>query len=180
MVKYLKKYICTSAVLLVSALPVLADFKEHFDLGQQYLSNYQYSGAVTEFKSALRINYLDNSARIGLINSYLARGTYYANTDKDYAKAADDYRAALFYLLYYPNENQVRNSSQAIVQVTSNLNKCLNEINFLNVVFSLPKFSLFIIESSCAAFSERIFLKICIFPEKLRVSTSINFSCKSL
>lgn len=130
MVKYLKKYICTSAVLLVSALPVLADFKEHFDLGQQYLSNYQYSGAVTEFKSALRINYLDNSARIGLINSYLARGTYYANTDKDYAKAADDYRAALFYLLYYPNENQVRNSSQAIVQVTSNLNKCLNEINF--------------------------------------------------
>ena len=109
---------------------VFAGFKEHFDLGQQYLANYQYSGAITEFKNALRINYLDNSARIGLINSYLARGTYYANTDKDYAKAADDYRAALFYLLYYPNENQVRNSSQAIVQVTSNLNKCLNEINF--------------------------------------------------
>lgn len=110
--------------------PVFAGFKEHFDLGQQYLSNYQYSGAITEFRSALRINYLDNSARIGLVNSYLARGTYYANTDKDYKKAADDYRAALFYLVHYPNENQVRNSSQAISQVTSNLNKCLIATNY--------------------------------------------------
>ena len=110
--------------------PAFAGFKEHFDLGQKYLSNYQYSGAITEFKNALRINYLDNSARIGLINSYLARGTYYANTDKDYKKAADDYRAALFYLVQYPNENQVRNSSQAINQVTSNLNKCLITTNY--------------------------------------------------
>lgn len=124
------KILCMIVGIIGSIIPVFADFKEHFDLGQQYLANYQYSGAITEFKSALRINYLDNSARIGLINSYLARGTYYANTDKDYAKAADDYRAALFYLLYYPNANQVRNSSQAIVQVTSNLNKCLNELKF--------------------------------------------------
>lgn len=112
------------------SLPAFAGFKEHFDLGQQYLSNYQYSGAVTEFKSALKINYMDNSARIGLINSYLARGKYYADTEKSYEKAADDYRSALFYLIYYPNANQVKNSSQAIVSVTSNLNKCLNAIDF--------------------------------------------------
>jgi tetratricopeptide (TPR) repeat protein len=118
--------------VLTAGIPALAggSFKEHFDLGQQYLTDYRYSGAITEFKSALRINYLDNSARIGLVNSYLARGMYYANTDKDYQKAADDYRSALFYLVYYPNANQVRNSSQAIVNVTANLNKCLNEINF--------------------------------------------------
>ena len=116
--------------LMALNTPAFAGFKEHFDLGQQYLSNYQYSGAITEFKSALRINYLDNSARIGLINSYLARGTYYANTEKNYTKAADDYRSALFYLVYYPNANQVKNSSQAIIQVTSNLNKCLNASNF--------------------------------------------------
>ena len=81
-----------SAIVLISILalsqPVLADFKEHFDLGQQYLANYQYSGAVTEFKNALRINYLDNSARIGLINSYLARGAHYANKEKNWEKAA--------------------------------------------------------------------------------------------
>lgn len=125
----MKKTLLTLCVLVIG-LSANAGFKEHFDLGQQYLANYQYSGAITEFKSALRINYLDNSARIGLINSYLARGTYYANTDKNYAKAADDYRAALFYLIYYATANQVKNSSQAIVQVTSNLNKCLSSLNF--------------------------------------------------
>lgn len=125
-----KFIICVLTLGFFTITPAFAGFKEHFDLGQQYLTNYQYSGAITEFKSALRINYLDNSARIGLINSYLARGTYYANTDKDYKKAADDYRAALFYLVYYPNANQVKNSSQAIVQVSSNLNKCLNSIGF--------------------------------------------------
>ena len=78
-----------------------ADFREHFDLGQNYLSQYQYSGAITEFKSALRINYMDTSARIGLINSYLARGAEFAN-GKNWEKAANDYRSALFYLKYYP------------------------------------------------------------------------------
>lgn len=125
----MKKLLVLICALTIAA-PTFAGFKEHFDLGQQYLSNYRYSGAITEFKNALRINYLDNSARIGLVNSYLARGMYYANTDKDYQKAADDYRSALFYLIYYPTANQVKNSSQAIVNVTSNLNKCLNEIKY--------------------------------------------------
>lgn len=124
------RIMCAISICLCCVGPCYAGFKEHFDLGQQYLSNYQYSGAITEFKSALRINYLDNSARLGLINSYLSRGMYYANTEHDYKKAADDYRAALFYLTIYPNANQVRNSAQNIVLVGSNLNKCLNFINY--------------------------------------------------
>lgn len=123
-----------SVIVLISVLalmqPAFADFKEHFDLGQQYLSNYQYSGAVTEFKNALRINYLDNSARIGLINSYLARGAYYANNEKNWEKAADDYRSALFYMMYYPNANQVKSSAQGITPVTNNLNRCLSVLKF--------------------------------------------------
>lgn len=125
----MRKFLTLICVLTLG-IPSFAGFKEHFDLGQQYLANYRYSGAISEFKSALRINYLDNSARIGLVNSYLARGMYYANTDRDFQKAADDYRSALFYLIYYPTANQAKNSAQAIVNVTSNLNKCLSEINF--------------------------------------------------
>ena len=123
-----------SAIVLISILalsqPVLADFKEHFDLGQQYLANYQYSGAVTEFKNALRINYLDNSARIGLINSYLARGAHYANKEKNWEKAADDYRSALFYMLYYPTAEAARNSTQGAGPVQNNLNTCLSILKF--------------------------------------------------
>lgn len=128
-----KSLVTLTKVALIFCLlngAAFADFKEHFDLGQSYLSQYQYSGAITEFKSALRINYLDNSARIGLVNSYLARGTEYANKDRNWAKAADDYRSALFYLMYYPTPNYVQNSATAINQVQDNLAKCLDAINF--------------------------------------------------
>ena len=126
----MKKSVVAIICVLMLSSPAFADFKEHFDLGQQYLSNYQYSGAITEFRNALKINYLDNSARIGLINSYLARGTYYANNDRNWEKAADDYRSALFYMQYYPNADQVKNSAQGISPVTNNLNKCLSVMKF--------------------------------------------------
>lgn len=123
-----------SALLLTICLlnpnGAFADFREHFDLAQNYLSQYQYSGAISEFKNALRINYMDRSARIGLVNAYLARGTQYANKDRAWDKAADDYRSALFYLRYYPEEQDVRNSAQAIDQIVSNLDKCLSQINY--------------------------------------------------
>lgn len=127
-----KTSLILSAVLSVFLLggSAFGDFKEHFDLGQSYLSQYQYSGAISEFKSALRINYLDKSARIGLVNAYLARGTEYANKDRAWAKAADDYRSALFYLKYYPEDRDARNSAQAIDQIISNLDRCLTEIGY--------------------------------------------------
>lgn len=116
--------------ILALCQPAYAGFKEHYDLAQQYLSNYQYSSAITEFKNALKINYMDNSARIGLVNSYLARGTYHANTEKNYNKAADDYRNALFYLSMYPNANSIKNSAHAITQVNGNLEKCVELTKF--------------------------------------------------
>lgn len=128
----MKKSLLLSIILSICLIgnSALADFKEHFDLGQSYLSQYQYSGAINEFKSALRINYMDKSARIGLVNAYLARGTDYANKQRAWEKAADDYRSALFYLKYYPEERDVRNSAQAIDQIISNLDRCLREINY--------------------------------------------------
>ena len=88
----MKKTSLALSLILSACLmcPAFADFKEHFDLGQSYLAQYQYSGAINEFKSALRINYMDKSARIGLVNAYLARGTEYANKDRAWEKAADD------------------------------------------------------------------------------------------
>lgn len=107
-----------------------ADFKEHYDLGQNYLANYQYSNAIEQFKNALRINYLDNSARIGLINSYLARAAETGNKDNNWSKAADDFRSALFYMVYYPTQSQVQNSASAISQTSKNLEVCLKALNF--------------------------------------------------
>lgn len=125
-----KKFLSVIFCLLFTYNAAKADFAEHYNLAQQYLSQFQYSSAITEFKKALRINYLDDSARIGLINSYMARGTYFANKDKDWGNAANDYRAALFYLKYYPSNTDVQNSMQAISNATQNLNQCLDMAKF--------------------------------------------------
>jgi len=102
--------LCIVAMLAAGVQPVLAAgadaFAQHFNSAQNYLEQGQYSSAVVEFRKAMRINYLDNSARIGLINSYLARATYYANQEQNYEKAANDFRSALFYLKMYPTKEQ--------------------------------------------------------------------------
>lgn len=127
-----KKLIITALMIIcLGCNTAFADFKEHFDLAQNYLSQYQYSSAITEFKNALSINYMDVSARVGLVNAYLARGRSYAINDKNWEKAANDYRNALFYLEYYPNnQDAINNSANITAQVTSNLEKCLNAINY--------------------------------------------------
>ena len=101
-----KKLLITGCILAMSIgvgiqFPSYAGFQEHYTLGQQYFFNSRYSSAIDEFKKALMINFLDNSARIGLVNSYLARGTYLANYENNFKAASDDFRSALFYLKYY-------------------------------------------------------------------------------
>lgn len=106
-------------------------FAQHYDAAQNYLAQGQYSSAIVEFRKALRINYLDNSARIGLINSYLSRATYYANQEKKYENAANDFRSAIFYLKMYPAKDQtVQNSAAMIASANENLNQCLKVTGF--------------------------------------------------
>lgn len=131
----MKKFCCliSSAVLAIGT--VYADgsgvFAEHYNAGQNYMTQSQYSAAVVEFRKALKINYLDNSARIGLVNAYLARASYYAATEKNYEKAANDFRSALCYLKLYPTKEQaVQNSAGMIASATENLNRCLRVISF--------------------------------------------------
>src|SRR5574344_2550981 len=127
----MKKFFCAIFCFVFTCSIAKADFADSFNAGQHYLSDYQYSSAILEFKKALRINYLDNSARIGLVNSYLARGTYFANSDKNWTGASNDYRSALFYLKYYPNnQTDVQNSAAAISNAQQNLAICLKEANF--------------------------------------------------
>lgn len=122
----MKKQLVLLTSLLILTNPSFAnDFKEHFNLGTQYLDNYRYASAIVEFRSALRINYLDNSARIQIINAYLASGHNYAQNEKNYEKAANDYRSALFYMTMYPRADAAQQSS-IVGQVKQNLNSCLS------------------------------------------------------
>lgn len=126
----MKRILLAMLLCIGTTTPVLADFREHFEAGQQSFLQNQYSTAIIEFKKALRINYLDNSTRIGLINAYLARGAYYGTTAQDWEAAANDFRAALFYIEYYPVGTNSANSTSIIAQANSNLEQCLQMQNF--------------------------------------------------
>lgn len=129
--------IVSAVVLAVSAVnvPVYSAssqvFEQYYNSAQNYLAQNQYSSAIVEFRKALRINYMDNSARIGLINSFLARAAYYANTEKNYDKAANDFRSAIFYMKIYPvKEQTIANSTAMIASAHQNLNQCLRVTGF--------------------------------------------------
>ncbi len=126
----IRRVLISAMCLGAVSTAAFAGFGEHYALGQEYLSNYQFSSAIMEFQNALKINYMDNSARIGLVNSYLANGSFLANKNKDYRGAADCYRSALFYLLYFPSGNATNQSSSAVAQVRKNLETCLTTIDF--------------------------------------------------
>lgn len=105
-------------------MPAFCGFQEHYTLAQQHFFNARYASAIDEFKKALMINFMDNSARIGIINSYNARGTYLANKEHNYKSAADDFKCALFYLKYYVDKDAAATSYNYISSTQNTLNFC--------------------------------------------------------
>ena len=133
--KKILSFVCILTMSINIVLPIFSataeTFMKHYEVAQNYLTQGQYSSAIVEFRKALRINYMDNSARIGLINSYLARATYFVNQEKNYEKSANDFRSALFYLKMFPTKEQtIQNSASMIASANENLNQCLKVISY--------------------------------------------------
>lgn len=125
----MNKKIVVSCILLgvmqfACVMPSFAGYYEHYSKGQQFYFNAQYSSAIDEFKQALSQRIGDNSSRIGLINSYLARGTYLANYESNYKDAANDFRSALYYLKYYVENDVAMNSLSSISSAANSLKYC--------------------------------------------------------
>ena len=132
-----KKSIIVSCLIIAGIgfgmnMPSFAGFQEHYTLAQQHFFNARYSSAIDEFKKALMINFMDNSARIGLVNSYIARGTYLANTEQNYKAAANDFRSAIFYLKYYVDKDIAMNSFSSISSTANSLHFCEKQTGGIN------------------------------------------------
>ena len=118
------KKILLICLLLVIANPVFSN--SYYELGEKYLNNYQYSSAIDQFKNSLRQYPNDYNSRVGLINAYLARAAYHNNTEKNYQKALNDSRSALFYIKYY-EDGAVNSSLQSAQEkIEANIKELLN------------------------------------------------------
>lgn len=124
-----KKVLAAAILCSLSILPAFCDISQkdvmaaqsYYEKADYYAKNSQYSSAIAELKKGLRLNPYDNNIRIGLINNHLLRATYYNNKSKEYSKAMNDLRAALFYLKYYGLRLTDESASKAIRDNENNL-----------------------------------------------------------
>lgn len=98
----------------------------------QLMKNHQYSSAIFEYKKVLRNDSQDLQAKVGLINAYLARASYYANTTKELYKASYDIKSALFYLEYFNGKEADEATNKAIAQNKANLSKIVAQLKQSN------------------------------------------------
>lgn len=98
----------------------------------QLMKNHQYSSAIFEYKKVLRNDSNDLQAKVGLINAYLARASYYANTTKELYKASYDIKSALFYLEYFNGKELDEATDKAISQNRANLSKIQSQLKQSN------------------------------------------------
>ena len=101
----------------------------YYTNGLNYIKSNQYTKAITEFRKALRENPSDKSSRIQLVNSYIMRAQYYNNQARDYNKAANDLRSAIFYIKYYENKPVDTQYLTNLNTMEDNLNNILYAIN---------------------------------------------------
>lgn len=89
--------------------------------GQKLYKSGQYASAIKSFRTALRENPQDTSAKIGLINSYISRAEYYNNTTKQPQKALADIKSSLFYFVCYNGNSAKNHYSEAYANAVGNL-----------------------------------------------------------
>lgn len=132
--KKINKLILSLLIAGIGVFPVYAETYNdeppsyYCSQGQTLYQNGQFSSAIKEFKKALRENPNDTSAKIGLINSYVARAEYYNNTEKAPNKAVFDLKSALFYFVCYNGMTDKTNYSNAYNSASENLTVLENSL----------------------------------------------------
>ena len=121
--------------LAVSGAPVLAETYDdnppsYFtSQGQTFYQSGQYSSAIKSFRTALREDSNDISAKIGLINAYISRAKFYNDTEKAPQKALSDVKSALFYFTCFNGNSAKTRYSEAYETALANLDTLEKSLN---------------------------------------------------
>lgn len=120
-------------ILTLFLLPKIICFAQNIDVinaynlqGKQYFEKHLYTDSINSYRSALNLESINTHANAGIINSYLARATYYYNKKRDFNSCIDDLKSALFYLKY-SNDFSSTQLSKAIQTTEANLNDVIKQ-----------------------------------------------------
>jgi len=113
--------------------PNVSDYEQYIDEydvyyknGLKYLSSNQLTRAIDAFEKALEGSGNRIEVRSNLAISYINRGMYYYNHDKDYYKAANDTRNAIYVLKYDYNLPNPQLVAENLAIAKTNLSVIMN------------------------------------------------------
>lgn len=129
----MKKIIKTLIVFsLFAMLPVFAadSSTAHCKKAAKLLDKGEYTEAIKGFSKAITISPCDPAAKLGLIMAYAEQGDKFFLEDKEYGKAAHNYRAVLFYTLYFHPEFNSDNLNSKIPMMYDALSLAEKKLRF--------------------------------------------------
>lgn len=129
----MKKIVKILILLLLFTSPVFAkdSYTTLVNKGLKLYDKGNYTESITEFSKAAKLEQKDKLAKLGLIAAYKKRGDKYLN-NKEYGKAANDYRSVLFYILYFHPELNTEELNANIPQMQKYLKDCETKLHFKN------------------------------------------------
>lgn len=98
--------------------------------GTKQLKEQKYTPAIESYTKAVKLAPENLQARVGLANAYITRANIYYNRDKEFGKAANDYRCALYYILYFKPAIEDAELEKLNSEAENKLNVCYKKLHF--------------------------------------------------
>lgn len=124
-------------ILLICALSMMSSevfakpsYTASLNRGTKQLNEKKYTPAIKSFTKAVKYAPDNLKTRKGLVKAYVARANVSYTKDKEWGRAANDYRCALFYIEYFNpklNDSELNNLQE---EAEKGLNACYRKLHF--------------------------------------------------
>lgn len=108
----------------------------YYKKGMELYERNEYSKAINMLEKALELTPDRIKTRTNLAVAYINRGTYFFNQEKDFDKAANDYRNAIYYLKHDGYNLSTRLAEENLEIARTNLNNVLKRVGVENDKYS--------------------------------------------
>lgn len=98
--------------------------------GAKQFNEQKYTPAIESYTKAVKLAPDNLQARVGLVNAYITRANVYYNKDKEFGKAANDYRCALYYIQYFKPVIEDAELEKLSFEAENKLNLCYKKLHF--------------------------------------------------
>lgn len=98
--------------------------------GTKQLNEQKYTPAIESYTKAVKLAPDNLEVRVGLVNAYITRANIYFNKDKEFGKAANDYRCALYYIQNFKPELADSELEKLNIEAENKLNICYKKLHF--------------------------------------------------